>query len=183
MTRSTIWQAAACAALVLAAVPLVLRAQEPERPARPAAPRLVLYPSVGLSLDQTPLTTKFAEVVPLALRVGVPVARGIEPWLGASVARVRTNCPAGTPSCSNLEKRALVGLSYNPAVAGGAYVGAGLGVSSFRAKERFAHTFVLGLAFPASRYIAPGLEFRAENYEGFNELLMVSAVVRLSWPR
>ncbi len=182
MTRSSVVRAAS-AALLLAALPAILSAQEPEHPSRAAAPRLVLYPSIGLSLDQTPLTTKFAEVIPVALRLGVPVAREVEPWLGASVAHVRMDCNAGSTSCSKLEKRALLGLSYNPAVVGGAYVGGGLGVSSFRGTDRFAHMFVLGLAFPASRYLAPGIELRAENYQGFNELLMVSAVVRLSWPR
>ncbi len=159
-------------------------AQEP-RPPEPPQPYVELYPSVGLSVHQTPLTTTFAEVLPASVRLGVPIGhRGLEPWVGGAVAHVKMACPTDQPTCSKQEERALVGLAYRPPGLGGAYLAAGGGARFFRGATGFAHTLLLGFAFPANRYIAPGFELRSEGYPGgLHELLIMAAMVRVSFPR
>ncbi len=187
MTRHPIARASTLLALLTAALApgtVRLAAQEP-RPPEPPQPYVEFYPSFGLSVHQTPLTTTFAEVLPASLRMGVPIGhRGIEPWVGGAVAHVRLACPSGETACSKMEERALVGLAYRPPGLGGAYAAAGGGVSVFRSKEQFAHSLLIGFAFPASRFVAPGFELRSEGYPGgLHELLIMAATMRLTVPR
>ncbi len=183
MTRDRIARVVSLLAL-LAATPLA--AQEVKSPG-PPPPFFDLYPSFGLSVHQTPLTTTFAEVLPAALRLGVPVGNsGLEPWVGASIAHVRPKsfpCAQGETTCSSVEKRFLVGGAYRPRGLGGAYAGAGFGVRSFRGENAFGHSLLIGFAFPAARSFEPGFEFRSENYPNLGEVLIMAAVVRVSWPR
>ncbi len=183
MTRNRIARAVSLLVL-LAAAPLA--AQEP-KPQAPPPPFFDLYPSFGLSVHQTPLTTSFAEVLPAALRVGVPVGNfGLEPWVGASVAHVRPSsfpCKQGETTCSATEKRFLLGAAYRPRGLGGAYAGAGFGVRSFRGENAFGHSLLIRFAFPAARSFEPGFEMRSENYPNLGEILIIAAMVRVSWPR
>ena len=188
MTRFRMPRPAALAGLALALLAgAPLAAQEQTRAPGPPLPLFELYPSFGLSVHQTPLTTNFADVLPVALRIGVPVGNlGIEPWVGGSVAHVRTKaipCPQGQATCSSMETRFLAGAAYRPRGLGGAYAGAGFGVRSFRSKNAFGHSLVIGFAFPAARSFEPGFELRSENYPSLGEVLIMAAVVRLSWPR
>jgi hypothetical protein len=187
MTRLPIARVSTLVALLAAALApggSRLAAQEPRPPEAPQ-PYVELYPSLGLSVHQTPLTTTFAEVLPASLRLGVPIGhRGIEPWIGGAVAHLKLTCPADQPACSKQEERALVGLAYRPPGLGGVYAAAGGGVRIFRGTEGFAHTLLIGLAFPATRYVAPGFELRSEAYPGgLRELLIMAAVLRVSLPR
>lgn len=174
-----------CAVLALAAalaLPSALAAQEDERPpAGPPPPLAQLYLTLGPSLRQTPLDTKFGEVLGADARVGMPLKYGLEPWISGAVARSRIACDttAGA-SCSRVEKRLLGGLLYHaggdagPDRGTGPYVGAGLGVQSFRGASGLAHTIILGLPVGGTRRLSPLFELRVESHEALKDVLMIT---------
>lgn len=170
----------ALAALVLLAGATAARAQDEATAPRPRQPAVQLYATGGLSIHQNPLTTKFAEVLDVDGRIGVPIAYGIQPWIGGALAHLRPTCDAGqTQTCSNSESRLLGGLIYTPGIGGddrgrgGAYFGAGLGTQSSGGQRNLAYSIVIGLPLGGSR-LAPLIELRAEKHQTVGDLLMIS---------
>ncbi len=149
-------------------------------------PLAIVDGSVGISLSETPLTFSVGGVIPGSLRISVPLRYGIQPWVAGAVAHMHdVACDSIGPGCSNTEKRALIGASYQPGGrgmgrAGGPYIGVGLGVREYRGQKDFAHSIVLGLPFAIDSPLAPSIELRSESYRTFqNEILIVAVGFRL----
>ncbi len=179
---ATLSRAAAVAALAL--LTLAADAAAQRRP----VPTLLVEATGGFSLRETPLTFNVADVWSGSLRVGVPLGVGVEPWVAGAVAHLKNAnepCDSAAASCSNVERRLMIGASYMPGGRGGErgvgspYVGVGLGARWFRGKTDLAHSVVLGLPIASGSALAPVIELRSESYRGFgNELLIVAVGLR-----
>ena len=183
MTQNVARTAGTAALILLAFGAISVRAQDSETPPPASTPILHLYGTGGVSIHQNPLSTHFAEVLALDARLGVPLTFGIEPWVGGTLARLRSGCSEDV-TCPANEKRLLGGLIYQPGgrdprSRGGPYFGAGLGTQSAAGVQKLAYTIIIGLPLATSPVFSPLFELRAERHEGVGDLIMISGGVRV----